>query len=136
MNTMRGFIPYSNEDGRVPPWEYLPCSAITPKIGMALVQTSGNLAIAAGTTRPAYISMTEKDAAVTAGTLIPVIRVQPDQVFETTNSASLSGVSVGSKVTLHASNGLQVTGTTTGGVATIVAKDADASGSRVLVRFD
>ena len=133
---MRGFIPYSNEDGRVPPWEYLPCSAITPKLGMALVQSSGNLAIATGTTKPTYISMVEKSAAVSAGTLIPVIRVLPDQVFETTNSASLSGVAVGSKVTLHASNGLQVTGTTTSGVATIAAKDGDAAGSRVLVRFD
>ena len=133
---MRGFIPYSNEDGRVPPWEYLPCSAITPKLGMALVQSSGNLAIATGTTKPTYISMVEKSAAVSAGTLIPVIRVLPDQVFETTNSASLSGVAVGSKVTLHASNGLQVTGTTTSGVATITAKDGDAAGSRVLVRFD
>jgi len=133
---MRGFIPYQNEDGRVAPWEYLPCSAITPKLGMALVQTSGNLAVAGGTTKPAYISMCEKSAACTAGDVIPVIRVQPDQVFETTCSASLSGVNVGDKVTLHATNGCQVTGTKTSGVATIVAKDGDAAGSRVLVRFE
>ena len=133
---MRGFIPYSNEDGRVAPWEYLPCGAITPKLGMALVFSSGNLAIATGTTKPTHISMCEKSAAVSAGTVIPVIRVQPDQVFETTNSASLSGVNIGQKVTLHASNGLQVTGTTTSGVAAIVAKDGDAAGSRVLVHFD
>ena len=133
---MRGFIPYQNEDGRVGPWEYLPCSAITPKIGMALVLSSGKLAIATGTTKPSYISMTEKSAAVSAGDIIPVIKVQPDQVFECTNSASLSGVNIGQKVTLHASNGLQVTGTTTSGVAEIVAKDGDGAGSRVLVRFD
>ena len=81
---MRGFIPYQNEDGRVAPWEYLPCGAITPKLGMALVQSSGNLAIAAGTTKPTYISMCEKSAACTAGDIIPVVKVQPDQVFETT----------------------------------------------------
>lgn len=132
---MRGFIPYSNEDGRVPPWEYLPCSAITPKMGMALVQSSGNLAIATGTTKPTYISMLEAESAVSAGDLIPVIRVLPDQIFECTNSASISGVNIGQKVTLHASNGLQVTGTTSSGVAEIVAKDGDAAGSRVLVRF-
>lgn len=132
---MRGFIPYSNEDGRVPPWEYLPCSAITPKMGMALVQSSGNLAIATGTTKPTYISMLEAESAVSAGDLIPVIRVLPDQIFECTNSASLSSVNIGQKVTLHASNGLQVTGTTSSGVAEIVAKDGDATGSRVLVRF-
>lgn len=132
---MRGFIPYSNEEGRVTPWEYLPCSAITPKIGMALVMSSGKLAIATGTTKPTYICMAEYDAAVTAGTIVPVIRVEPDEIFEVTNSASLSGVNVGQKVTLHASNGLQITGTTTSGVAEIVYKEADASGSRCLVRF-
>ena len=68
---MRGFIPYSNEDGRVPPWEYLPCGAITPKLGMALVQSSGNLAIATGTNKPTYISMTEKSAAVTVSRARP-----------------------------------------------------------------
>jgi hypothetical protein len=133
---MRGFIPYQNEDGRVQPWEYLPCSAITPKLGMALVQSGGNLAVATGTTKPTYISMVEKSSAVSAGDVIPVIRVTADQVFECTNSASLSGVNIGSKVTLHASNGCQVTGTTTSGVAEIVAKNGDAAGSRVLVRFD
>ena len=132
---MRGFIPHSIEDGHVPAFEYLPCSAITPKIGMALTMSSGNLAIATGTTKPSYISMMEKDAACTAGDIIPVIRVTEDIIFEVTNSASLSGVSVGAKVTLHASNGMQVTGTTASGVAEIVNKSGDASGSRVLVRF-
>ena len=133
---MRGFIPYTNEDGRVQPWQYLPCGAIKPSIGMALVQSSGVFAIATGTTKPTYISMYEAAGTLTSGTLIPVIAVTPDQVFETTNSASLSGVGPGAKVTLHASNGCQVTGTTTSGVATIVAKDGDASGSRVLVKFE
>ena len=132
---MRGFIPHSNEDGRVPPWKYLPCSAITPKIGMAMVQSSGNLAIATGTTKPTHICMRDEDSAVTAGDLVPVIEVLPDQVFECTNSASLSGVNIGQKVTLHASNGLQITGTTTSGVATLVYKEADAIGSRCLVKF-
>ena len=129
-----GFVPHSNEDGRVQPWEYLPAGAITPKIGMALVLSSGNLALATGTTKPTYISMANYDAALTAGTIIPVIRALPDQIFETTNSASLSGVNVGAKVTIH-SDALQVTGTTSSGVAEIVAKDGDAAGSRVLVRF-
>ena len=132
---MRGFIPYSNEEGRKTPWEYLPCSAITPKIGMAMILSSGKLAIATGTTKPTYICMAEYAAAVAAGTIIPVIRVEPDEIFEVTNSASLSGVNIGQKVTLHASNGLQVTGTTTSGVAEIVDKDGDAAGSRILVRF-
>ena len=133
---MRGFIPYSNSDGRVQPWEYLPATGSTaPGIGLALVLSSGKLAKASGTTRPAYICMREEAAAVAAGTLIPVIKVEPDMIFECTNSASLSGVAIGAKVTIN-SDGLQVTGTTTSGVATIVDKDGDGAGSRVLVRFE
>ena len=132
---MRGFIPHKNEEGRVTPWEYLPCSAITPEVGMAMVLSSGRLAIATGTTKPTHICMAHYDAAVTAGTIFPVIRVEPDEVFEVTNSASLSGVNIGTKLTLHASNGLQITGTTSSGVAELVAKDGDDSGSRCLVRF-
>lgn len=133
---MRGFVPHSNSDGRVPPWEYMECSAIRPQIGMAMVLSAGRLAIATGTARPAYICMREEDSAVAAGTVIPVIRVDGDQVFSCTCSASLSGVNAGDKVTLHASNGCQVTGTKNGGVATVVAKEGDDAGSRVLVRFE
>lgn len=129
------FIPYSYDDGQPRPWEYLPCGAITPKVGMALVQSSGNLAIATGTTKPTYISMVDKDSACTAGDIIPVIRVDSGIIFETTNSASLSGVNVGQKVTLHASSGMQITATTTSGVAELVYKEADASGSVCRVRF-
>ena len=132
---MRGFIPYSSEDGRVQPWQYLPATAIKPSVGMALVLSSGKLAIATGTTKPTYISMYEAQNTLTAGDIIPVIPVERDQIFETTNSASLSGVNIGAKVTLHASNGCQVTGTTSSGVAEIVEKDGDAAGSRVLVKF-
>lgn len=119
----------------IPGVEYLPCSAITPKYGMALTVSSGNLAIATGTTKPAYISMFESNAALSAGTIIPVMRVHESVVFETTNSASLSGVNVGDKVTLHASSGMQVTGTKTSGIAEIVYKEGDTAGSKVRVRF-
>jgi hypothetical protein len=132
------FIPHSYDDGQIRPWEYLPCGAITPKVGMALTQSGGNLAIAAGTTKPTYISMVSKSAACTAGDIIPVIRVDHGIVFETTNSASFSGISRGAKVTLHASDGMQVTATTTNGVAEVIGFDAAAAsgtGGRVLVRF-
>lgn len=131
------FLIYSIEDGHVPAWEYLPCSAITPKVGMALTQSSGNLAIATGTTRPTYISMVEKSAACTAGDLIPVIRVDAGIIFETTISASGTSLNKGDKVTLHASSGLQVTATTTSGVAEVIdfPDGSQASGARVRVRF-
>lgn len=51
------FMIHKVDSGQVPGIEYLPCGAITPKIGMALVQSGGNLAIATGTTAPTYISI-------------------------------------------------------------------------------
>ena len=121
------FKVHSTDDGRVPGIEYLPCGAITPKAGMALVQTSGNLAIA--------ISLCERETACTAGDVIPVMRVQPDMIFETVWSAAATAINLGDKVTLHASDGLQVTATTTGGVAEVVGMDGTAVGNTVRVRF-
>lgn len=126
---------YTVDDGHPLPIEKLPCGAITPKMGMALTQTSGNLAIATGTTKPTYISMEERDAACTAGEPIQVVRVSPDTIFETTFSASASSIKPGDRVTLHASSGLQVTATTSSGVAEVISMDGTASGSAVRVRF-
>lgn len=128
------FIPYKTDDGRVPAWEYLPVSAITPKVGMALTMTSGQLAKASGTTKPTYISMVEKETACTAGDIIPVVRVGADMILETTFSAAATSVVPGAKVTV-ATDGLQVTGTTTDGIAEVVELDGTAAGSKVRVRF-
>ncbi len=132
------FVPHKTAAGNVIPWEKLPAGAITPKAGMALIQSSGNLAIATGTNAPTYISMMEASAALTAGTPIPVIRVDHDTIYETTNSAAFTSIKRGDKVTLHASNGLQVTATTTSGVAEVVDFDdkaAAGTGGKVWVRF-
>ena len=133
---MRGFIPYSTEDGRVQPWEYLPATGSTkPDIGLACVLTSGKLAKASGTTKPTHICMAERSAAVAAGTLLPCIKVQPDMIFEVKNQANISGVNIGQAVTIH-SDGLQITATTSSGVATIVQKTpGTGTGNPTLVRF-
>jgi len=131
------FMPHKNAAGNVIPWEYLPAGAITPKAGMALVQSSGNLAVASGTTSPTYLSMMEKDSACTAGDIIPVIRVDHNTIYETTNQASFASIKRGDKVTLH-TDGLQVTATKTSGVAEVVdfdAKAASGAGGKVWVRF-
>lgn len=125
---------HSTNDGRVPPIEYLPAGAITPKVGMALVQSSGNLALAAGTAKPAYISMCECETALTAGELIPVIRVEDGMIFGTELSAAGTSLKLGAKVTI-ATDGLRVTATTTDGVAEIVSMHGTAIGDEVLVRF-
>lgn len=123
---------YSTDDNRVPGIEYLPASAITPKVGMALTQTTGQLALATGA--PTYISMCEKDSECTAGDIIPVIRVGKDMILETTFAADATSIKLGDKVTLH-TDGLQVTATTTNGVAEVVYMDGTASGSMCRVRF-
>lgn len=131
------FVPHKTAAGNVIPWETLPAGAITPKAGMALIQASGNLVIAVGANAPAYISMCDRDSACTAGDLIPVIRVDHDTIYETTNSAAFSSVKRGDKVTLHESDGLQVTAAT-GGAAEVVDFDDAAEagpGGKVYVRF-
>lgn len=128
------FLIHSTDDGHALPWEYLPAGAITPKVGMALTQTNGNLALASGTTVPTYISMREQDTALTAGDLIPVVRVQKDTVYETELSAAGTGLKVGQKVTL-ATDGLHVTATTTDGVAELVEIIGTEIGGKVRVRF-
>ena len=137
------FLLHSIDDGHVPAWEYLPVAAIKPKMGMALTQSSGNLAIATGVTAPTYISMVEKSTTCSAGDIIPVIRVTKDMIFETTFSATATSIQRGDKVSLHASSGLQITANKTEtidskpvpGVAEIVSMDGTASGSTVRVRF-
>ena len=128
------FLIHSIDGGRGCGLEYLPCSAITPKAGMAMIQSGGNLAIATGATKPTYICMCEKESACAAGELIPVMRVLPDMVLETTFSAAATSIKLGSKVTLH-TDGLQVTATTTDGVAEVVYMEGTAAGSTVRVRF-
>lgn len=130
------FLPYSYDDGQPRPWEYLPAGNITPKVGLGLVQSSGVFAVAGATAKPTYISMAEYGSAVASGTLIPVIRVDHGIVFETTNTAAMSGVNIGQSVTT--SDGLKVTATTSSGVAEVISYDGKASagaGGKVRVRF-
>lgn len=123
-----------NDDGHVAPFIQLPCSAITPKNGMAMLLSSGKLAIATGANKPEFICVEEHSAAVSAGDLVTVVRVEPDTECETTLSAA-GALNIGDKVTLHASSGMQVTATTASGVAEIVAMEGTASGDTVIVRF-
>lgn len=133
---IKGFCQVKSDDGHVAPFEYLPAGAITPKVGLALTESSGNLAVCTGTNVPTYISATESAAALTAGTVIPVIRVSKESVYETSLSASGTSLKIGDKVTIS-SNGDQVTATTASGVAEIVAfpDGVQSSGARVWVRF-
>ena len=127
------FLNKKNADGHVAPFEQLPCSAITPKNGMAMVLSSGKLAVASGANKPEFICVEDHGAAVSAGDLVTVVRVEADTDYVTTLSAA-GALNIGDKVTL-ASDGLRVTATTTSGVAEIVAMEGTASGDTVVVRF-
>lgn len=119
---------------RVEGIEYMPASAITPKIGTALKMTDGKLAVASGTSTPTYLSMCERDSACAAGDIIPVIRVHHGVIYETSFSAAASAVKPGDKVTISGDGG-QVTATTTGGVAEIVYIGGTAKDDMCRVRF-
>jgi hypothetical protein len=113
-----GFMIQSTGDHRVPVNKLLPCGAITPKAGMAMVLTGGLLAAASGTTKPTHICMEEHETAVAYGTLIHAVQVEPDITFGVPLSVKGDSLSIGHKVTI-AADGLAVTATTENGVAQI-----------------
>lgn len=115
---------HQTDDGRVPGMEYLPCSAMAPKVGMALKLEGGQLVAAGGTDAPVYLSVTERKTACEAGELIPVIRILPDIVFEAPSPAGLTA-KPGDKLQL-ASNGMGLS-TGAGGGAEIVYTDAETT---------
>lgn len=128
------FLIHSTDDHRAAHLEYLPCSAIAPKVGMAMVMSGGTLVAATGTTKPQYICMTERKTACTAGEIIPVIRAQADMIIETSFAVAASNVKLGNKVTIS-TDGTQVTATTDSGVAEVVYMDGTAAGDMCRVRF-
>ena len=128
------FLNVKNDDGHVAPFILVPCSAITPKNGMLMALSSGKLAKATGSTVPEFLCVEEHSAAVTAGNLVTVVRVEPDTDYETEFSADATGLDIGDMVTI-ASDGLRVTATTDDGVAKIVSMEGTASGDTVIVRF-
>ena len=71
------FMVQQVDGGRVPGIEYLPCGAIIPKVGMALIQSGGNLAIATGSNAPTYVSMIERRPPARRGTSFPLCACCP-----------------------------------------------------------
>ena len=110
-----GFIPYKVDGSNRPEsLEYLPAAAITPEIGMALYWDSSNgvLAKCTGyTNKPTHICKTKGTAALTAGDVIPVTKINPDVVYEVPSQADNSSTNLGAMVQIH-TDGCQVTATT------------------------
>ncbi len=129
-----GFMLNKMEVGLTPPIEYRAVTANEDVVlGEALALSAGKLTKCGATARPEYVAVGPKDDAGIA----PVVRVQDYMEFETTLSAApAEGVTLaeGTKVTL-AADGLQVTATTTSGVAVITWLGGTAAGDPVRVRF-
>lgn len=89
------FLPFQYANG-VTPWEYLPAGAITPKVGMLLEldASTGQLKVCSQGI-PQYISMAEHSSAVSAGTIIPVIKIEKDTVYETQLDGTVSSLPLG-----------------------------------------
>lgn len=119
----------------VPEPEYLDVTdAEAVEEGEALVLTSGKLTKCGATVTPQYIAMGVKTA-VDTKRVIPVCRVEKNQVWAVPISVAPASITVGSKVTLH-TDGLQVTATTTSGVVTVVdLNGATAAGDEIVVRI-
>lgn len=127
------FKVHTTDDGRITPWEQLPCSAITPKVGLALYIADGQLAIASGSNLAQYICMEEHDAAVAAGTLIYVLKIQPDIIFET-QRLDADSMTVGTAYDV-AADGMTIDGTSTAGNFLVTYIGGSAAGDILHGRF-
>lgn len=107
---MAGFIPHTYGDGAVDGWAHLPAAAGTYHIGMALIQTSGNLTKASGAAKPTHICMTEKVVG-TAGEVIAAIPVDASTTFEVALTAAVSGLAAGVKASISTDGMSLVSGT-------------------------
>lgn len=120
--------------GQTPPIEYKPVTdSETVTLGEALVLSSGKLTKCGAAARPGFVAVGPADA----DGMVPVIRVQDYMEFETTLGVApteSATVAVGNKVTLH-TDGLQITATTTSGVATVTYIAGQTVGSLARVRF-
>ena len=118
------FMRSKMDAGLTPPIEYHK-SAEAIVLGEALVMAGNGLTKCGATAKPDYMAVGPVNEGVA-----PVIKVQDYIQFEAPVEGGAGSLKVGDKVTLSA-DGLGVTDTTDGGVATIVAIEGDT----VVVRF-
>lgn len=106
----------------------------TYHVGETLKLSSGKVTKASGTDVPEFVCMAEYVAPATGMKDIPVTEINPGQLWAAPLQASGASLVVGDKVTIH-TDGLQITATTTSGVAEIVEIPNTAVGSKVLVKL-
>jgi len=107
----------------------------TFKVGETLkLSSAGKLTKASGTDVPAFVSLAEYVAPASNAKDIPVVEINAGQIYRVPLQATGSSLKVGDKVTIH-TDGLQVTATTTSGVAEIVKINGTAVGDTVEVHL-
>ena len=124
---------YRTDDGTMPGWEYLPCSAVRPVVGLAmkLNGSTGRLVIS---DTPQYISMREEYGNVVDGTVIPVMKIHPDQVWETQLDGACA-LKIGAAADVSADGLLMDADSTADGVFLITEMEGTTAGSIVRGRF-
>lgn len=127
------FLPHKNDNG-LQPWEYYPAAAGEYEIGQMLNIKGGKLTAvdAASSTTPGYVCMAR--AEVAEGGVLPVIRVTPAMIFETTLSAEAAAAVIGSKLQVSA-GGLEADDAAPG-TFELVEIEGTAAGSVVRGRFN
>lgn len=130
---MFSFVKNDNGDN-FPIIEQKKSTSATYAVGDALIvdASTGYVKKCGATDKPSFICAQQVDATTTAGDEISVNPVYAGQTWKSTFSADASALKAGAKVTL--ANAQQVTATTTGGVATLVA-DGKASSGEAIVKF-
>ena len=106
----------------------------TFKVGETLKIASGKLTKCSGTAVPEYVSCADYVAPASNAKDIPVVEINPGQIYRVPLQAAGGSLVVGDKVTIH-TDGLQVTATTTSGVAEIVKIEGTSVGDFVQVHL-
>ncbi len=125
---------HHTKDGSNPAWEYPPIGDATYLVGDALVFVSGMLERVASTVGqdtdegPHYICMANEVVATAGSVGVPVVKANPNIVWETTLSAEDANIANGLAYCIH-TDGRQHDGTTTKGCFTLETFEGTAAGS-------
>lgn len=125
-----GFIPYSYDHGQPLPWEYHKCSGGSIAQGLCMAYAGGKLVKSAV---PGYIAMCDMTGAPD-GTLIPVVRLTAEAVFEAPLDAAAEGLVPGSKAGVS-EDGLGISAGAAVKNIEIVDLDGTAKGDKCRCRF-
>lgn len=122
--------------GNAPIEEYGVTANEEYKRGEALKFANGKLTKCGATDKPEFIALADYTATANDINNLAVHRVNNNMIFETSNQVAVIA-KVGDKVTLH-TDGMQITSTTTSGVAELIYISDEAlekTGQVVHVRF-